>query len=454
MTNAALSHLMIGLPGSTIPDYLSDLAARGLRSVCIYGENVESHEQLRDYVAELRAILGPKTIIAIDEEGGEVTRIDYKTGSRFAGNGYLGQLDDVELTRRDGRLIASMLAHYGVNLNLAPVADVNVEPKNPVIGIRSFGSEQGLVARHVAAFVEGHQEAGVGVTLKHFPGHGNTKSDSHHELPRVEGGLAELLDGHIQPFSEGIRAGAAALMLAHLNIGADAPTSLSAEIVDLARNQLTFDGLIITDALDMGALGPREELPENAIRALRAGVDLVCTGPRTTLSEIDRFEEIWLAMGMDSEDAAAAAIARLDNYPFFSAAADEPTGIYYPPLSEISSSSPVGQVVRISGSANLAVGQVPWYADVEVDVAIESADEIASLNLPAFTKTALLVRNAREAESAAAQISEQNRSRFILISPEPVRLPTGLEGLVTFGTALPQSQFLSSVLQKGLTSNV
>ena len=185
-----LSRLMVGFSGQNLPADFEELAVKGLRSVVIYGENVESEGQLKSLVSELRGSLGPDAIIAIDEEGGDVTRVDYLVGSRFVGNGWLGHLNEPELTRRDGQMVGELLNHIGVNLNFAPVADVNTNPLNPVIGNRSFGSDQSSVARHVARFVEGHEGAGTGTTLKHFPGHGNVVSDSHLTLPKVPVGIS------------------------------------------------------------------------------------------------------------------------------------------------------------------------------------------------------------------------------------------------------------------------
>jgi beta-N-acetylhexosaminidase len=164
----------------------------------------------------------------------------------------------------------------GVNLNFAPVADVNTNPRNPVIGIRSFGSEPELVARHVAAFVRGMQGTGVAPCAKHFPGHGDTELDSHHELPTVGGDLGAAL----LPFRAAIDAGTRAIMTAHIRVPEldDVPATVSRRILHgLLREELGFTGLVITDALDMKGVTATVGI-DAAVRALAAGADALCLG--------------------------------------------------------------------------------------------------------------------------------------------------------------------------------
>ena len=167
------------------------------------------------------------------------------------------------------------MAQVGVTLDLAPVADVNTNPRNPVIGVRSFGSEPELVSRHVAAYVRGLQSAGVAACAKHFPGHGDTEGDSHLELPTAAGDLADALP----PFRAAIGAGVRAIMTAHIRVPEldDAPATLSRRILqDLLREELGFGGVVVTDALDMK--GVATVGTECAARALAAGADALCLG--------------------------------------------------------------------------------------------------------------------------------------------------------------------------------
>ena len=450
---SVLSQLMVGLPGTEVPSYLRELAQRGLRSVCIYGENVESEEQLRQYVANLRSVLGPEAIIAIDEEGGEVTRVDYRTGSKFAGNGFLGRLGNLELTARDGRLIAQKLRSIGINLNLAPVADVNLEPANPVIGIRSFGSDQELVAEHVASFVQAHERAGVRTTLKHFPGHGNTRIDSHHDLPKVEGGLAELVATQMEPFKAGIAAGASAVMLGHLDLGLSAPSSMSSEVVNYLRQDLGFSGIIITDAIDMGALGAREELPRNAIRALLAGVDLVCLGPRTEVSELEEILELANELGLNESKGLADSLSRMtvfqDND---SIAVSDYADAIYPPGAFSFETQPPANVLRFKSQANFAVGEVPWFVGVEAET-IEDPSLLEARIAELDGQTAVLFRTALSAQEVVVGLSDAARARLLAVVPEPPSENMPCQYLVTYGSAIPQSDILLKFLSEGHNSD-
>ena len=266
----AAACLLPGFEGLEPPDWLRRWAEDGLGGVVLFSRNVESPEQ----VAALTAAL-PGLVVAIDEEGGDVTRLEHARGSSYPGNYALGVVDDLELTERVGTAIGSDLARVGVTLNLAPVADVNTNPRNPVIGIRSFGSDPEFVSRHVAAYVRGHQSAGVAACAKHFPGHGDTEGDSHVELPTAGGDLADALP----PFRAAIDAGVRAIMSAHIRVPGldDAPATLSRRILhDLLRNELGFTGAVVTDALDMKGVATIGTAC--APRSLEAGADALCLG--------------------------------------------------------------------------------------------------------------------------------------------------------------------------------
>ncbi len=249
---------------------------QGLGGVVLFAWNVESSEQLQLLTGAMRSERDD-VLVGIDEEGGDVTRLEARTGSSYPGNAALGAVDDVELTEHVGAAIAADLRAVGVNLDLAPVADVNTNPQNPVIGIRSFGSEAPLVARHVAAFVRGLQSTGVAACAKHFPGHGDTSEDSHHELPVVE----SVDDEALVPFRAAIAAGVQAIMTAHIVVRelGEAPATMSREILHkLLREELRFDGLVMTDALEMRAIADTVGVEEGAIRAIEAGADALCLG--------------------------------------------------------------------------------------------------------------------------------------------------------------------------------
>jgi beta-glucosidase-like glycosyl hydrolase len=260
--------------GPERPDWLRPMVDGGLGGIVLFASNVRGREQLRGLTAALREDR-PSLLVAMDEEGGDVTRLEAAEGSSYPGALALGYVDDPELTSAVAGAIAADLASVGANLNLAPVADVNTNPQNPVIGVRSFGSDPELVARHVAAHVAGTQAVGVAACAKHFPGHGDTRVDSHLELPVVE--RVELA-----PFRAAVGAGVRTVMTGHLLVPAldDSPATLSRVLVEESlRGELGFKGAVISDALDMQAIAATVGVEDGAVRALTAGVDAVCLGP-------------------------------------------------------------------------------------------------------------------------------------------------------------------------------
>ena len=273
---AAAACLFPGFARLTAPDWVRRWVERGLGGVVLFGQNIDEPRQVRELTASLLAER-QDLLVATDEEGGDVTRLEARRGSSYPGNWALGVVDDVELTEAVAASIAAELATVGVNFDLAPVADVNSNPDNPVVGIRSFGGEPGLVARHVAAFVTGLQGAGVAACAKHFPGHGDTSRDSHLELPVVEGNVTEALE----PFRAAIAAGVRSIMTAHVRVPSldDEQATLSPRILqELLREELRFAGVAITDALEMRAISATVGIEEGAVRALVAGADALCLG--------------------------------------------------------------------------------------------------------------------------------------------------------------------------------
>jgi beta-N-acetylhexosaminidase len=281
----AASCLFASFPGLEAPDWIRRWLERGLGGVVLFSDNVGDRDQLRALTETLRAER-PGLVVAIDEEGGDVTRLEAATGSSYPGNLALGAVDDPGLTRRVAESISAELAAVGVTMNLAPVADVNSNPRNPVIGVRSFGPDPGLVARHVAAFVEGTQAVGVAACAKHFPGHGDTAVDSHLALPTVDAFGPEQL----VPFRAAIEAGTRAVMTAHIVVPEidDSPATLSRRVVTgLLRDELGFAGTVISDALEMRAVSGTVGLEQGAVQALAAGVDAVCLGRLVGEQEVE-----------------------------------------------------------------------------------------------------------------------------------------------------------------------
>ncbi|MDG4823412.1 glycoside hydrolase family 3 N-terminal domain-containing protein [Asanoa sp. WMMD1127] len=278
----ALRTLLAAYPGSTPPPWALDLVGEGLAGYTLFGFNIVDRDQVAASTAALRAA-NPRVIVAIDEEGGDVTRLAHRTGSPYPGNAALGALDDVEVTRAVYRAIGADLAAVGVTVDLAPTVDVNTADDNPIIGTRSFGADTARVAAHTRAAVEGLQEARVAACAKHFPGHGATVADSHLELPTVDVPLAVLRERDLPPFAAAVAGGTKAMMTAHIRVPeltGDAPATFSrAALHDLLRGELGFDGTLITDALEMkGAAMVAGGTAQAAPLALAAGADLLCIG--------------------------------------------------------------------------------------------------------------------------------------------------------------------------------
>ncbi|MGF1645883.1 MAG: glycoside hydrolase family 3 N-terminal domain-containing protein [Kineosporiaceae bacterium] len=282
-----LGVLMASFDGTAVPAEMADLLAGGLGGLCLFGGNLAGEggadpraRALADVVHDAH----PECLVALDEEGGEVTRLDAATGSCVPGAAVLGAAGDPGLTAQVAAGLGRRLRAAGVDLVLAPVADVNVEAANPIIGSRSFGADPDLVAHHTGAAVQGMQSAGTAACVKHFPGHGAVTADSHDALPRVTADLATLWARELVPFAAAVEAGVAAVMTAHIAVpalGATGPATTSPAVHRLLRHELGFRGVVVSDALDMaGVSGPAAHrgVGQAAVAAVAAGVDLVCLG--------------------------------------------------------------------------------------------------------------------------------------------------------------------------------
>ncbi|KPC71953.1 glycoside hydrolase family 3 protein [Streptomyces coelicoflavus] len=277
----ALSVLQPGFVGTEAPDWILRDIGDGLASVVLFSRNIVSTEQVARLTAQLRAE-NPDLIVAIDEEAGDVTRIESATGSSRPGNFALGTVDDAELTEAVAADLGRQLRTAGVSLDYAPSADVNSNPDNPIIGVRSFGSDPDVVSRHTAAWVRGLQSSGVAACAKHFPGHGDVAVDSHHDLPSYPAGRDEIAAQALPPFRAAVAAGVRAVMSGHLLVPAydpGLPATLSRTILHgLLREELGFDGLVVSDAIEMGAVTRRHGIDGATVKAVAAGVDAVCVG--------------------------------------------------------------------------------------------------------------------------------------------------------------------------------
>lgn len=276
----ALSVLMPGFEGQTAPDWLKAAIDDGLGSVCYFGHNISPDPLATQALSDDLHTRGLR-IIAVDEEGGTVSRLGTHHGSAHLGAAALGALDDLRATRAVASAIGRDVRAAGIDLDFAPVADVDNNPLNPVIGIRSFGADPARVGEQVAAYITGLQSQGVAGCAKHFPGHGDTAVDSHLGLPRIDHDRARLDQVELVPFRAAVRAGVQAIMTAHIVFAAvdpDQPATTSPAALSLLREELGFAGVIVTDALDMRAIRDGMGMGEGCVRALRAGADVIALG--------------------------------------------------------------------------------------------------------------------------------------------------------------------------------
>ncbi|MHC5797610.1 beta-N-acetylhexosaminidase [Lacisediminihabitans sp. FW035] len=286
--------LLPGFVGTTLPEWLAARLRAGLAGVCLFAQNIASPQQLRALTEAIREA-NPRAVIAIDEEGGDVTRLHSALGSPYPGNAILGRIDDVSYTESVAATVGWELRRAGCTLDFAPDVDINSNPDNPVIGVRSFGIDPGRVARHSAAWVRGLQSTGIGGSAKHFPGHGDTALDSHLALPVIDRSLEQLRERELVPFVAAIAAGVRTIMTSHImvpQLDATFPATFSAAVLHgVLREELGFDGVIVTDALDMVGASGEIGIPEAAVRAIAAGCDLLCIGTDNSDDELAAIEE-------------------------------------------------------------------------------------------------------------------------------------------------------------------
>lgn len=279
-----MQQIMFSFRGYTAPQDILDAVRNGVAGAfCLFGYNVESPAQLRALCQSLidAAAEGgfPPPIIGIDQEGGQLMSIN-SDATQLPGNMALGATRSPDLARQTGRLLGRELRAVGVNMNFAPSLDININPQNPVIGIRSFGDDPALVAELGVALIEGMQAEGVIANAKHFPGHGDVVSDTHHGQALVPYSLKRMQEVELVPFKAAIDAGVGAIMTAHITFSAldDQPATISHRILTgLLREELGYDGLIVTDAMDMHAVA-RLGAYESVSAALQAGADLIMLG--------------------------------------------------------------------------------------------------------------------------------------------------------------------------------
>ena len=298
MTATALlgQRLMLAFDGAEPPPHVLEwLARRQVAGFTLFRPlNVRHSAQVRRLSQTLQTAASragqPPLLIAADQEGGQLLALGDET-TPFPGNMALGATRDPGLARRVGQALSRELAAMGVNVNYAPVCDVNSNPRNPNVGVRAFGDDPDLVAEMGAALIAGQQEAGVAATAKHFPGNGDSGLDPHYGVPVLSQSRAELEDSAFRPFRAAIDAGVRLIMSAHVALPAltgrpDLPATVQRQIMhDLLRDELGFDGVLISDAMDMAAISQGAGQIVDAIAALRAGVDVLLLAGETEIQE-------------------------------------------------------------------------------------------------------------------------------------------------------------------------
>src|SRR5471032_1361676 len=271
--------VMVDIPGTSLAAATAEFLRRHhVRAICLFRRNLGTEAEVRQLTSDLREVMGPHSLIGIDQEGGSVVRATFLPQAPAAMA--LGAVDDEALCEEVGAAVARGLRSLGINWNFAPVLDVNNNPANPVIAERSFSEDPDTVARLAGAWMRGSLREGVACCVKHFPGHGDTHVDSHHALPTVDKSLAQLEALELRQFralAHGDNA-APAVMTAHIvypQIDPDHPATLSRPILTgLLRESIGYDGVVITDALFMKAIHDRYGHALGAVMALQAGADM------------------------------------------------------------------------------------------------------------------------------------------------------------------------------------
>jgi beta-N-acetylhexosaminidase len=294
--DSVLARFMLGFDGETLPSELAGFLELGLAGVVLYKRNFRSVKELRKLTADIRRAAGRPVLIGIDQEGG--TRFALPAPfTEWPSAAELGRARDIGLTEQVARAMAVELRVAGCNLNFAPMLDLNVNSESPVTKDRSFGADPHLVAKMGVAFDHGLRAGRVLSCAKHFPGHGDTSVDPHHDLPIFSGTMERLESAELVPFAAVVGAGVPMVMTAHIllpSIDAERPASLSRTMLDgVLRCRMGFRGIILADDLGMGAIARRYGPGEAAVETLRAGTDIamLCHDWQAVAPAIDAVRE-------------------------------------------------------------------------------------------------------------------------------------------------------------------
>ncbi len=280
--------VMVGIDGFTNDAHSMQLMEKyHVGGFIVFKKNIQTTNQLTALLNSLKETNAASNkvpvFLSVDEEGGRVSRLPEEF-HKFPSNYIIGQKNDSILSYQIGQILGKELGAFGLNMDFAPVLDINSNPDNPVIGDRSFGTTAGLVSKLGVETMKGIQSQNTISVVKHFPGHGDTSVDSHIGLPRVNHGIDRLKSFELKPFEAAIENDADAVMIAHIllpKLDAENPASFSkAVITDLLRTDMNFDGVVITDDFTMGAIAKNYDMGKAAVKSIKAGGDivLVCHG--------------------------------------------------------------------------------------------------------------------------------------------------------------------------------
>jgi beta-N-acetylhexosaminidase len=373
LRSLAAGVLLPGFAGTTAPEWVRRWVSNGLGGVLLFGRNVVDDQQVAALSASVAAERDD-AVVAIDEEGGDVTRLDAGRGSEVPGNYALGVAADPQLTDQVATALGRRLVAAGITANFAPCADLTLTELDPIIGVRAFGSDPRAAAQQIEPWIRGLQRCGVAACAKHFPGHGAATEDSHATLPVLARTEQILREVELVPFAAAIAAGVRSVMLGHLVIPAwdDKPASLSPKAVRVLRDELGFTGTIVTDAIDMGAVTGTAGMAGGAVAALRAGADTLVIGGTytdedTVASLVDALVEAVLRDELQVDrlyEAANRTLALGDRTRISDGPWDREIGLVAARRAVRTQGEPKLSapplVVELSVAPTIAVGEVPW----------------------------------------------------------------------------------------------
>jgi beta-N-acetylhexosaminidase len=438
--------LFPALGRTTVPRWAKERVDAGLGGFVLFGKDIASADQLRQLTGALHGLRN-HVLLALDEEGGDVNRLEDHGGISVPGNHALGRIDAPGRTREAAHQIGLSLVEAGIDWNLAPAVDTAVNPLSPN-GIRCFGSDRSLVARHAAAWIGGLQDAGVSACAKHFPGHGLSGTDAHLGTPTVPLTRQELLGHYLDPFRAAVAAGVDSIMVSHVHLTEidDVPATISAPVLTgLLRGELGYDGVIITDALEMQGISDVAALPEAAVRAVAAGADALCLGAWAYNLDVDAAAAALVRAVHDGTLAeerlrqANDRLARLGTRPRASAAArDDSVGVRLAEEALTAHGDPVlkgrrALLIRLDPTHSPAAGKAAW--------GVEEPLRAAGVELETVAVTGSTYDGAHAVRSAVGAWTEEfgAGADVLVLTRSPHRFPWQQPVLAHLRESCPQA---------------